>query len=97
MTTVSSEKMLAMYRSMMRIRAIEETVADRYSEQEMRCPVHLSIGQEATAVGVCEALRQDDQIVSTQCDLYQRHREQANPECRVSEHGQHVVSPCLKV
>jgi len=56
---------LALYRAMLRIRLIEETIANRYSEQEMRCPVHLSIGQEATAVGACAALRQDDQIVSS--------------------------------
>ena len=32
---------------MMRIRAVEEAIVVRYSEQKMRCPVHLSIGQEA--------------------------------------------------
>ena len=31
----------------------------------MRCPVHLSVGQEAAAVGACAALRPDDRIVST--------------------------------
>jgi len=31
----------------------------------MRCPVHLSIGQEATAVGVCQALRETDKVYST--------------------------------
>ncbi len=49
---------------MMRIRRIEECIADRYSEQKMRCPVHLSIGQEAIAVGVCEHLTDDDFAVS---------------------------------
>jgi len=43
---------------------VEEAIADRYSEQEMRCPVHLSIGQEGAAVGVCLALRRSDVIVS---------------------------------
>ncbi len=56
---------LALYRAMLRIRLIEEEIAKRYSAQEMRCPVHLSIGQEATAVGACAALRTDDQIVSS--------------------------------
>lgn len=56
---------LDLYRSMLRIRLVEERIADRYAEQEMRCPVHLSIGQEAVAVGVCAELRRDDQIVST--------------------------------
>jgi pyruvate dehydrogenase E1 component alpha subunit len=54
-----------LYRTMLRIRMIEEEIAARYSEQEMRCPVHLSIGQEATAVGACAALRRDDQIISS--------------------------------
>jgi TPP-dependent pyruvate/acetoin dehydrogenase alpha subunit len=54
-----------LYRSMLRIRLIEERIAERYAEQEMRCPVHLSIGQEAAAVGVCAELRLDDKIVST--------------------------------
>ena len=50
---------------MLRIRAVEEAVASRYGEQEMRCPVHLSIGQEAVAVGVCGALTRDDYVMST--------------------------------
>ena len=49
---------------MSRIRLVEEAIADRYSEQEMRCPVHLSIGQEAAAVGACAPLTIDDIIVS---------------------------------
>ncbi len=48
----------------MRIRRIEESIASRYSEQKMRCPVHLSIGQEAIAVGVCEHLNHEDYAVS---------------------------------
>ncbi len=53
------------YRSMLRIRRIEERIAERYAEQEMRCPVHLSIGQEAAAVGACLALTPADQVVTT--------------------------------
>ena len=45
---------------MLRIRMIEERIADVYPEQEMRCPVHLSIGQEAVAVGVCAQLTGED-------------------------------------
>jgi pyruvate dehydrogenase E1 component alpha subunit len=43
---------------------IEESIADRYSQEQMRCPTHLSIGQEAVAVGVSSALRPDDFIMS---------------------------------
>lgn len=55
---------LRLLEGMVRIRMVEEAIAGRYSEQEMRCPVHLSIGQEAAAVGVCAALRPDDQAMS---------------------------------
>jgi len=51
-------------RKMLRIRRIEEAIADRYAEQEMRCPMHLCIGQEAIAVGVCDALSDDDVMFS---------------------------------
>jgi len=50
---------------MVSIRLVEESIAARYGEQEMRCPVHLSIGQEATAVGVCQSLRRSDRVFST--------------------------------
>ncbi len=49
----------------LRIRRIEEAIADRYVDQEMRCPVHLSIGQEGVAVGVCSQLLKSDYIMST--------------------------------
>jgi TPP-dependent pyruvate/acetoin dehydrogenase alpha subunit len=52
------------YKEMLRIRLIEETIANLYAEQEMRCPVHLSIGQEAVAVGVCSVLRCQDWALS---------------------------------
>lgn len=49
---------------MIRIRRVEETLADLYPSQEMRTPTHFSIGQEAVAVGVCAALRRDDVVYS---------------------------------
>lgn len=52
-------------RQMLRIRLVEEGLAQRYPEQQMRCPVHLSIGQEAVAVGVCAALATHDYLLST--------------------------------
>ena len=63
--TIQHGQLPRMHRDMLRIRMVEETIADRYAEQEMRCPVHLSIGQEATAVGVCHALRHTDRVFST--------------------------------
>lgn len=56
---------LGLFRSMLRIRLIEEEIAGRYGEQKMRCPVHLSVGQEAAAVGVCAALKPGDKAFST--------------------------------
>lgn len=54
-----------LFESMLRIRLVEESIADKYSEQKMRCPTHLSIGQEAIAVGVCANLTSQDQVLST--------------------------------
>ena len=51
---------IELLRSMTRIRMVEEEIARRYSQQQMRCPVHLSIGQEAAAVGVCAGLQPTD-------------------------------------
>ena len=53
-----------LFSEMLRIRRIEEAIAARYSEQKMRCPVHLSIGQEAGPVGVSNSLAKSDLVVS---------------------------------
>ncbi|EJL81426.1 pyruvate/2-oxoglutarate dehydrogenase complex, dehydrogenase component alpha subunit [Herbaspirillum sp. CF444] len=58
------EKIELLYQ-MKLIRAAEMEISARYSNGKMRCPTHLSIGQEATAVGVCAALRKTDLAVST--------------------------------
>lgn len=50
--------------SMMRLRAVEETIAEKYWEQKMRCPVHLSTGQEAVSAGIGKLLRPTDFAVS---------------------------------
>jgi len=62
---VQAEVAIELFQCMKRIRIIEETIADRYSEQKMRCPTHLSIGQEAVAAGACRALHQSDQVFGT--------------------------------
>ena len=54
-----------MHYEMLRIRMIEEEIARRYPEGKMRCPVHLSVGQEAGAVGICAGLKPNDKMVST--------------------------------
>ncbi|MEK0185894.1 thiamine pyrophosphate-dependent dehydrogenase E1 component subunit alpha [Microcoleus anatoxicus] len=50
--------------SMLRIRLVEEKIVELYPQQEMRCPIHLSIGQEAIASGVCATLYPTDAVFS---------------------------------
>jgi acetoin:2,6-dichlorophenolindophenol oxidoreductase subunit alpha len=52
-------------RLMLRIRLFEETLADLFRRGALAGVVHLSVGQEATAVGVCSVLEPGDQITST--------------------------------
>jgi pyruvate dehydrogenase E1 component alpha subunit len=59
------EQHLHMYRQMAKIRAFEEQVNELYKGAKMPGLAHLYIGEEAVAVGVCEALRRDDVITST--------------------------------
>ena len=49
---------------MRRIRHVEQEIARRYGEGKMRCPTHLSIGQEAVSAAVGLALRRSDLAVS---------------------------------
>lgn len=59
-----SNELLDLYRCMLRIRRVEEALADRYQEQQMRCPMHLSIGQEAVAAGISFWLKNNDHVFS---------------------------------
>jgi TPP-dependent pyruvate/acetoin dehydrogenase alpha subunit len=54
-----------LYRALYRIRRVEEQIAEIYPSDKIMSPVHLSIGQEAVSVGVCEALRQGDIVFGT--------------------------------
>jgi acetoin:2,6-dichlorophenolindophenol oxidoreductase subunit alpha len=56
---------LELYRAMTSIRLFEEQVNELYRGAKMPGLAHLYIGEEAVAVGVCSALRQDDYITST--------------------------------
>jgi len=57
--------LIGLYFSMLRIRRIEEEIERRYHQDQMKTPIHLVIGQEATAVGCCAALRQSDLLYSS--------------------------------
>ncbi|MFA6584002.1 MAG: thiamine pyrophosphate-dependent dehydrogenase E1 component subunit alpha, partial [Elusimicrobiaceae bacterium] len=50
---------------MLKIRAFEEKIVGAYPRQDMKTPVHLYIGQEACAAGVCAHLKKEDYIFST--------------------------------
>lgn len=52
-------------RVMVRIRMVEEAIADGYHEEKMRCPVHLSIGQEAPSAAFSLVAKLQDYAVST--------------------------------
>tara|TARA_Y100001936_G_C16085175_1_gene681117 strand:- start:3056 stop:4027 length:972 start_codon:yes stop_codon:yes gene_type:complete len=55
---------------MLRMRKIEEKISSEYSKQEMRCPVHLSIGQEAIACGITKNLKKNDKVFSAHRSHY---------------------------
>ena len=48
------------YHALYRIRRVEEEIARVYPSDKIKSPIHLSIGQEAIAVGVCAALQPED-------------------------------------
>jgi TPP-dependent pyruvate/acetoin dehydrogenase alpha subunit len=53
------------YRSLYKIRRVEEEIVRIYPTDKIKSPVHLSIGQEAVSVGVCEALTPSDVVFGT--------------------------------
>src|SRR5713101_1975660 len=78
------EQHLHMYRQMAKIRAFEEQVNELYKGAKMPGLAHLYVGEEAVAVGVCEALKRDDFITST-------HR--GHGHCRGKGGSMHIADP----
>lgn len=62
---LDKESLISMYRKMVEIRRFEEKVGVLYSQAAIQGPVHLYIGMESIAVGVCANLREDDYVAST--------------------------------
>ena len=62
---MNDETKKSIYRNMLRIRRFEEQIFEVYTGGLMHGLAHLYIGEEAVAVGVCSALRDDDFITST--------------------------------
>ena len=56
---------IQMFINLQLIRSVELLISEKYGTQIFRCPVHLSIGQEAIAVGVSINLQLEDKVVST--------------------------------
>lgn len=63
--TISDDKLLLMYERMLKIRYFEDRVKDLFASGELPGFVHLYLGEEAVAVGVCVNLNDDDYITST--------------------------------
>lgn len=63
MAILTREQLLGMYRRMLEIRRFEQSAYDMGTEAKLPGLIHVSIGQEAIAVGVCSALRTTDTIV----------------------------------
>lgn len=62
---LDKDQMLDLYRQMRTIREFEETVANFFSQGQIPGFVHLYIGEEAVATGVCANLKEQDFIAST--------------------------------
>jgi TPP-dependent pyruvate/acetoin dehydrogenase alpha subunit len=62
--SLTVEAKRSLLRTMLRIRRVQERIESEYLKDEMKTPVHLYIGQEAIATGVCATLRTDDAINS---------------------------------
>jgi len=64
-SSISNDQLIRFYQQMVAIRLFEERVNDLYTRALMPGLAHLYIGEEAIAVGVCEALNADDYVTST--------------------------------
>jgi len=62
---VSRSLLLSLLKSMLRVRRFEEKCAELYAQEKIRGFLHLYIGEEAVATGVCQALGADDAVVAT--------------------------------
>ncbi|KPK39362.1 MAG: hypothetical protein AMJ78_08625 [Omnitrophica WOR_2 bacterium SM23_29] len=65
MKGITKNKLIELYVLMSRIRLVELKIEELYPQDEMKTPIHLCIGQEAIAAGVCANLSKDDYVFST--------------------------------
>lgn len=59
------QKLSRLYQCMLKIRLVEEKITQLYPTDKIQSPIHLSIGQEAAAAGVCHGLEPTDHIYGT--------------------------------
>ena len=93
-----TKKYKKLFYEMLRIRKVEESISKNYSKWKMRCPVHLSIGQEAPAVGVIKNLLKQDKIVTA-------HRSHAHYLAKggnlkastINSHGDHRIAMAASI
>ncbi len=62
---METDKLIELYKMMVLIRMVENRICDEYKYDEIKTPIHLSIGQEAIAAGVCIHLSKDDYLFLT--------------------------------
>ena len=65
MTDIPPAKLIELHETMLKMRLVEERLADALLDGEIRCPVHLYTGQEAVATGVCAHLNESDYVFGT--------------------------------
>ena len=58
-------KLISLYKKMFLIRKSEEVIIENYFDDDMKTPMHMSMGSEAIAAGVCEAINDGDQVFGT--------------------------------
>lgn len=61
---ISAKKLLVLFNMLSKVRKVGLKIEELYHEDEMKTPVHLSLGQEASAVGVCANLNKEDYVFS---------------------------------
>ena len=62
---IANEKLLAMYETMVKIRLFETKVSELFAAGKLPGFIHLYIGEEAVATGICTQLKPQDYITST--------------------------------
>lgn len=62
---MKTKDLISIYSTMLEIRLFEERLVALYPVQDMKTPIHLCIGQEAIAAGVCHHLKKEDLIFTT--------------------------------